>query len=331
MHRFVSQTDIRPLVKATLGGAFTLRPLMGGLLNQNYVVETGRDTTCFVLKIYRPEIQQEKVEEMHRLMTHCSRRGIPLSLPISTYRLAGHVAALYPYIEGENATRFGNTLKNVGLMGEMLGRVDKALDTFRSSVTKPASIELAKWDPAKTLNEMADIRRAAKHRRGEVREIVERALVIYERIMAEGDWDKTRFTKLPVKICHNDFHINNVLMRDNKLVAVLDWEKAGWDWRAFEIMRTITFNCRKSDRELDWTLVRAYVRGYRQYASFTTRERELAYDAGVYKLFFSLWAMKQYLAGHKECKANVLRRARLLPYLFKHRVEFTERIAHLLE
>ncbi len=329
MRNFVSIDKIRPIIRETLGSSFVLKPLVGGLLNQNFIVATS--STKFVFKVYRPEMATEKVDEMHRIMSHCSRRDIPLAFPIATYRVADHVAALYPYIEGENVTRFGNAIKTVGLMGEMLGRVDKALDSFRSAVSKPPSIELATWDPAKTIEEIVQIRRAAKYSRGEAREIVEQAIVIYEDIIAQGDWDKTRFAKLPVKLCHNDFHTNNVLMRDNKLVAVLDWEKAGWDWRAFEIMRSITFNCRKSDRELDWNLVRAYIHGYRKHHFLTALERELAFDTGVFKMFFSLWTIKQYLAGQKELKANILRRARLLPYLFKHRSEFTERIAELLK
>jgi Ser/Thr protein kinase RdoA (MazF antagonist) len=328
MLRFVSREEVRLLLKKTFNDSFTLKSLAGGLLNHNFIV--GTKSAKFVLKIYRSEITREKLDETHRIMAHCVKRDIPVSLPMATCQVADHVAALYPFIEGTAAPKFKNSIRNVEHMGEMLGRVDKALDTFKSMLTKPPSIELARWDVDNTLKDIVEIRRAAKRRRVDVRDTVETTLHVYERILAAGDWDKTRFAKLPVKLCHNDFHGGNLVVRDNNIVAVLDWEKAGWEWRAFEIMRSITFNCRKSDRELDWNLVRAYISGYRKHESFTTIERELAYDAGVYKMFFSLWAIKQYLAGHMECKANVLRRARLLPYLFKHRKEFTDRIANLL-
>lgn len=325
--RFVSKTEIRSLLRETLGPIGSMAPMTQGLLNQNLLVTT-REGGKFLFKTYRLEMPRAKVEDTHRMMSHASKRGIPVSLPVATYEIGGHAAALYPFVEGTHPVRFGR--RPVGAMGEMLGRVDAALDSFRPVGQKPASLEVARWDPDNMVSEIAEIRTSVRRKRKAVRDLMERVLSSYEGVLSQGDWDTRRFARLPVRVCHNDYHIKNMLVRDGAVVAVLDWEKAGWDWRGFEVFRSVMFNCRGSARTLDWKLITPYLRGYTRFATMSALERELAFDCGFNKAFFSLWAARHYAAGNEQVRDNMLRRSRALPYLFKHREEFRERIAELL-
>ncbi len=325
--QFVSTTAIRSLLRETLGSLGSISPMAQGLLNQNLRVAT-KTGTVFLFKAYRPEMPRAKVEDMHRMMEHVLKKGIPVSLPVATHEIGGHAAALYPFVEGAHPERFGE--RPIRAMGEMLGRVDAALDTFRPMGKKLASLEVAKWDPGAMVRDMAEIRASLRRKPKSVRDEVERVLSSYERVLPQGDWDTRRFAKLPVRVCHNDFHIKNMLVRDGKIVAVLDWEKAGWDWRGFEAFRSVMFNCRGSARGLDWNLITPYLRGYKRFATMNDLERELAFDCGFNKAFFSLWAVKQYAAGNTQVRENMLRRSRALPYLFANREEFRERIAKML-
>lgn len=325
--RFVATTEIRSQLRETLGPLASVSPMAQGLLNQNLCVRTKSGAT-FLFKTYRPEMPRAKVDDMHRMMEHASKKGIPVSLPVATYEIGGHAAALYPFVEGTHPERFGE--RPIRAMGEMLGRVDAALDAFRPAGKKPTSLEVARWDPDKMVAEIDEIRASVRRKPKAVRDEVERVLSSYERVLPLGDWDARRFARLPVRVCHNDYHIKNILVRGGAVVAVLDWEKAGWDWRGFEAFRSVMFNCRGSARGLDWNLIRPYLHGYKRFATMNALERELAFDCGFNKAFFSLWAAKQYAAGNTRVRDNMLRRSRALPFLFRHREEFREKIATLL-
>lgn len=330
MRAFASRETFLPLLRATLGnGRVRVTPLTQGLLNQNMLVEAG--SSRFVFKVYRPEMPREKVDEMHRLMTHVSRRGIPVPLPIATYAVGDHAAALYSFIDGTHPERYGDKDTLIRTMGQTLGQVDVALDSFRPKMPRPSSLAIASWDPEKAAQELVEIRASLRGKPRAVREDVEYVVAAYEAILPKGNWDKRRFAKLPVRVCHNDYHIKNMLVRGGKIVAVLDWEKAGWDWRGYEVFRSVMFNCRGSSRGLEWRLIVPYVRGYKRFVKLNALERELAFDCGFNKAFFSLWAVKQYVAGNRQTRDNMLRRARGLPHLFKHQEEFRERIARELE
>lgn len=328
MH-FVPAGKIRSLLRETLGPLGSVAPMTQGLLNQNLSVTT-KDGATFLFKVYRPEMPRAKVDDMHRMMAHVSRRGIPVSLPVATFEIDGHVAALYPFVEGTHPERFGKKTRPIRAMGEMLGRIDEALDAFRPAGKKPTSLEIARWNPDAMARDLAEIRATLRGKPKPIRDEVAHVLSAYERVLPLGNWDKRPFARLPVRVCHGDYHIKNMLVRGGAVVAVLDWEKAGWDWRGFEVFRSVMFNCRGSARGLDWKLIAPYLRGYKRFATVSTRERELAFDCGFNKAFFSLWAVKQYVAGNKQVRDNMTRRSRALPFLFAHRDEFRERVANLL-
>lgn len=328
--QFVATKEIRPILRETIGAGFSMEPLAGGLLNQNVLVTTS-DGGMFVFKVYRLVMTSpSKLDETHRMMAHAATRGILVPLPVATYEIGEHVAALYPFAEGAHPSRYSAGTRRVGLMGETLGRVDKALDSFRPMASKPLSLELASWDPEKFVGEIASIRASLRGKPRQVRDDVEVALAMHEEILAKGDWDKRPFARLPVRACHNDYHTQNVLMRRDGTVVVLDWEKAGWDWRGYEVARSVMFICRRSNGTYCWDNVKAYLDGYGRHASLSDRERETAFLCGFNKAFFSLWAAKEYVSGRPEMREHLVRRGKLMPYLFKHRAEFSERIAGLL-
>lgn len=324
--QFVATKDIRPLLRETIGAGFTMEPLDGGLLNQNVLVETNEGAK-FVFKAYRLVMTSPKMlDEMHRMMAHAARRGISVPLPIATYEIGEHVAALYPFIEGSHPPRYGGDVRRAEAMGETLGRVDKALDSFRPIAPKPSSLELATWDAEKFVGEIAALRGKSRL----VRDDVEATLAMHEAILAKGDWDKRPFARLPVRVCHNDYHTQNVLMKPDGSISVLDWEKAGWNWRGFEVARSVMFVCRRSSGTYCWNNVRAYLDGYNKHATLSDLERETAFLCGFNKAFFSLWAAKEYVSGRPEMRDHLLRRAQLVPYLFRNRVEFADRMEKLL-
>ena len=335
--KFVATKEIRSLLRETIGARFSMEPIASGLLNQNVLVTTDAGAK-FVFKAYRLVMPRAKVDETHRMMAHAAKRGISLPLPVATYEIGQHVAALYPFVDGSHPPRFGAGVRRVEAMGETLGRVDRVLDSFRPIAPKPSSLELASWDAEKFAAEIAAIRASLCGKPRRVRDDVEATLAMHEAILAKGDWDKRPFARLPVRVCHNDYHTQNVLERPVRQahggadgsIAVLDWEKAGWEWRGFEVARSVMFVCRRSSGTYCWDNVKAYLSGYKRHATLSDRERETAFLCGFNKAFFSLWAAREYVSGRTEMREHLLRRAKLMPYLFKNRTEFAQRIDKML-
>lgn len=310
---------------------FSLAPLKGGLLNQNVLVTVfGKK---YLLKVYRKEMDAQRIAEMHRVMEHVRKAGIPVPEFIKHLQRDGYEIALYTFLEGEHPSRYKNSKVRVAAMGEMLGRIQKALDTFEPS-TSPATPQalVKKWHVEKFLREIEEVRSSLKNVSSQVRNLVESNLNTLETIIQSHQWPEEKFLHLPVVFAHDDFHTKNILFRGDVIVGVLDWEKSGWNFRGGELMRSVMFNCRRVARELSWPLVETYVRTYREaYGPWSEDERWTAFDCGMRNSLFSLWAVKEYIAGHAAVKSNVTRRTLLLSSLAKNQKDYREKLAKLLE
>lgn len=328
---FVERDRLRPFVEKSIGtSGFDFRPLKGGLLNQNLIVRT--DKKQFLLKVYRPEMDRRAVRQMHQVVAHCSARGIPVPREMADAEIEGFQVALYPFIQGEHPTRYRNTPGKITQMGAMLGEIHAALDTFKTSEKKPQPETLAKWDVSVFLDQIKQLRRTAKAASAVDRQLANNNLDIYERIVSGQDWPKEPFFRLPIRRIHGDYHTKNILFRSNGIVAVLDWEKSCLDWRPFEIMRSIGFNCRADIAHLSWPLVDTYLKAYRKTAPpLSELERQLTFQCGFRRQLFSLWAVKRFLEGETELKVNMRRRTSQLQTLAQHQEEYAERIQSLLE
>ncbi len=327
MQRFLSNQELTPFVSAHVHGAFSLRALSGGLLNQSALIEAGRQR--LLLKVYRDKMDNAAVAETHRLMAFVAARGIPVPLPVAVGEVGGRVVALYPFVAGVHPPKFNDPY--VEVMGGMLGRIDAVLDGFRPSAPKPLAASLSRaQDVPGFLREMDEVRAQLHVLRPSDRAYIGRCLDDLAWAVREVPWQETNTDDLPVRVCHNDFHSYNVLMRGGRITAVLDWEKAGWQFRGFEAMRSVIFNCRSSWRKVDGDSADAYLRAYARHVRLSVRERETAFVCGLREMTFSLWAVREYLRGHAAVRANIRRRTAVVRFLAAHREAFAERVARAL-
>ncbi len=331
MPRFLPRKDIQAFINSTFPArSYVVEPLSGGLLNQNFLLTAGREK--LVLKVYRPEMPFEKVEEIHRVMQAVAKSNILVGLPVKSVELGGYAVAVYPFLKGENPKRFGNTPARIHAMGSMLGKLHVAFDTFHTEITKPEPLQIASWDPISFMEKIHGLRERIAASRVSHKQTLDKTLDLYEEIIARGDWSKEKFLKLPIQLCHNDYHTYNILMQKNQITGILDWEKFGWTWRAFEIMRSVIFNCRKTEKDFDWKLIETYLRAYREETNVSALTSKLAFDCGYRKMLFSLWTIEQYVDhGRKELFENILRRASIIKTMADNYDEYPERIAELLK
>ena len=330
MLRFLDDQGLRAFLDQTLVGKdFSLRHLRGGHLNQNVLV-TAKDKK-FLLKVYRKDIDLVGLEEVHRLMRHCQSLNIPTPTPLAQDKHNGYNLALYTFLDGEHPSRFRNTRSRLESMGAMLGRIDFALTSFVSRDDRPSYDKLVKWDPEVFLQEIKDLRLLLRSRPIALRQEINSNLDVYERIVQGGEWSTKPFADLPMQFVHGDYHVNNLVFTGQVISGVLDWEKAGWHWLSYELVRSIMFNCRRTSSDLNWPSVEVFVAAYRKTSNSLTRlECRLAFETGFRCALFSLWSVKGYMNGNLAVRSNAIRRVRLLDTFALNRQSYGERLAKLL-
>jgi len=97
---------------------------------------------------------------------------------------------------------------------------------------------------------------------------------------------------LPKGVCHCDFHFSNVLFKDNKFAALIDFDDANYTYLIFDLVGLIESEAwvRDKDEELNFTLARKVVFEYTKYRKLSDVEEKHLFD--VYKLsilFDCIW------------------------------------------
>ncbi|HEX6385092.1 MAG TPA: homoserine kinase [Anaerolineae bacterium] len=102
---------------------------------------------------------------------------------------------------------------------------------------------------------------------------------------------------LPKGICHCDFHVSNVLFRENQFVALLDFDDANYTFLLFDLVSLIeAWAWPHPSERLDLTQARAIVQEYMQHRPLEVVERRHLYD--VYKLSISFDCVWFFGRGH---------------------------------
>ena len=86
------------------------------------------------------------------------------------------------------------------------------------------------------------------------------------------EWAAREASALPWQVVHHDFDASNVLIDDGRVLAVLDFEFAGPDWRALDVGAALKYTLRLWENADPWPAARAYCRGYGQTQRLTAAE-----------------------------------------------------------
>ncbi len=330
MLQFLDKPEIDRLVKSAFPtGNTSWKQMEKGLLNQNILVCA--DQQSYLLKVYRPELTSQDLVEMHRVLEFVKGEGIPVPELISYQETDRVRIAMYTFLPGKHPSMYSRSKTRISVMGDMLGRVHTALERYQEKYSVPQpTLDPVMPTADKKLKKIEamcqDIRETKPPKyKALLRVLGETAERLQSRV-----WDIHAFDHLPRHLCHGDFHTKNILFSGNVLTGVIDWEKFGWGGHAFEIMRSIIYNCRRSASSLDWASVDAYIQAYRRHQHLTPIECELAFPFVFQKLMFGTWAEEQYVKGQHELWDNVERRRAMNAYLFENEQQFSERIANLL-
>ncbi len=271
-------------------GRITSRKQFGGNTNENYLLTTKRGD--FVCKIFLEKCLED-IEKEFSFLEYLESKNIPVSIPLSSglekekriYAKGKTIAMVCKKIDGIHPKRTIDTCKKLGIFLAQLHEVP--IKTLKESQKKNFT-EKSHWlMPSYLPVAIVTLRQYKNLFPREAKIMID----AYEKIK------HIDITSHEQKIVHGDLYLGNVLFKNNKIIAVLDWENVGIGSALLDFARSaLALSIPKTKFHPD--LFRAFLAGYRAVRSFTYTNKQLA-DALTYTyLTRATWMLLQFGLYH---------------------------------
>jgi Ser/Thr protein kinase RdoA (MazF antagonist) len=276
-----------------LGAVRECRYLSDGLLNRNWRVEA--EAGVFVLK----ELEDTSPEDARRslaLMPSVAADGVPVAEPLlvgeaAVVEVGANAYYLAPWIEGDHRRGAEMTPATSFHMGEVLGRVRLALN--RPGLLPRSEPRAAPPTTVATARErIGDYLRIIASR--EEPDAFDRKAqpMLLSRIELVGEREHLRPGADPVGPygwTHGDCQNWNLIWRDDRIAAVLDWDRMRFSPYSEEVVRAATRQCTLPDGRMDLACVAKIVAGYRSVAPIDPAALVDAVRRRWWNLLTSVW------------------------------------------
>ncbi|MFO0725865.1 MAG: phosphotransferase [Myxococcota bacterium] len=173
------------------------------------------------------------------LLTHLRSLGLPVPRVIENvangsftpWNSRGHYVSIYEDVGGRRLGVFELRTRHAKAIGDFLGRLHRASDTFEATRKNPVDLEKLGATFARIL------RRAAK---GELLREHGAAIALLGQELAEQERRKVRG---PLGVVHGDLFVGNARFHQDELAVVLDFELACTERFTWDLASTINAWC----------------------------------------------------------------------------------------
>jgi homoserine kinase type II len=227
----------------------------------------------YMLRIYTNFNELQKLQYEHEILDQLKTFNLTFTVPApiktknnsSFVSIEGSILALFPYIEGIEASR-GSI--NFYELGRVVGELTVALGNCKTPIIPPflPTYRLLDIYPnltEKNLNAFFDTHN------------LNQETISYFQTELEGLKERIPdlIGKLPNQIIHGDLMLSNILIHREKIAGILDFEFVSSDFRMSELAITISQFIRNTAND-DQLLkdVNDLVKGYRQFIAVTNDE-----------------------------------------------------------
>ncbi|MBE9170455.1 phosphotransferase [Pleurocapsales cyanobacterium LEGE 06147] len=255
----------------------TLEPTAQGSSNETYFVDTSDNR--FVLKLYAATTKIAQIRYEHSLLTFLQHTDLPFAIPVPIRADCGDTLILVE-VDGR--------LLNAALLPRLVGQpvARRNLNQIQAAGFALAKLhnQLAKFDP---LGQLA--RLPFWGELGQIHPQVKDPLTVPQ-ILSLGLEEQMRFGQmlneaiesaphlyatLPIQTIHADYITPNILVENERVVGILDFEFATRDLRLFDYLSSLDQFASFPWKELRFEdIVRAFSTGYRACSSINVAEME---------------------------------------------------------
>jgi len=275
----LSSDEVNNILKAyDLGKAIGVSRLRSGYANENYKIDTDRDS--YLLRVCW-EKGEHDIRHETKVLERLKKDRFPAAYPI-------------PRIDGDVITRY-NDKKLVfydfirggepALNEESVGEIGHAVAILNS---------MEGWEELGRKNAFGlDL---CQENIGRIRsgDYVKEYPVIFDYFMEETDNLREPLQEeLPQGLIHGDVFPDNTIFRGNQLQAIVDFEEVCTDTLLMDVGITINGFCFVNNR-LDENLLRAFLTSYSSVRELSEKETELL-------PYYIRWGAHAMIAWHLKC------------------------------
>jgi homoserine kinase type II len=229
-----------------LGIAYGWERIEHGYVNETWQVLTS--TGSYAVRRRHPDLcDPSLVTAQHALIRHLHRAGFPAPEIVSTRRgesylvLDDGVYEVLALITGAFGDDRDSTFRAAA--ARVLAHYHISVQEF----DEPALHRLpVRYHPA-TLTEIVD--RLLTDRPDDVPEGDDPLLMRLDQHAHEIAAGLRAFTALPALVVHGDYYTQNIIVRDNRIAGVVDYDEAHWAPRAIEVAEALIYFAREELRD----------------------------------------------------------------------------------
>jgi homoserine kinase type II len=265
----------------------TFDPTAQGISNATYFVDTPDHQ--FVLKFYAATTETAQIHYEHSLLTFLEHTNFPFALPVPIRASSGET---FIAIEADGKALHVALLPRLG--GQPMDR--QKLNQVQSAGSALAKLhqQLAKFDPQGQF-----ARLPFWGALDQIHPLVSEPLKVPQ-LLNLGVKDHRRFSQLlnevteiaphlyatlPIQTIHADYITPNILVENDEVVGILDFEFATRDLRLFDYLSSLDQFASFPWKEVHFEdIVRAFSAGYRACSALTVAEMEA---------FISMWKLQR--------------------------------------
>lgn len=267
VYTHLNKEDINNIAKEYDLMVYSFKGIPDGILNTNYLLNTDRGK--FILRVLEGNrsFDSEK-EELDFLLE--LNKIIPCTIPYKTksgatlIRYNNKLMSLFYYIDGEKIEKITpDYLKEIGILlgklhnfsqNKIISRKTRIDENYYFKKLNLKSVNIPKVD-------------------------IDEISKLYNKL------SKINFTSLPHGIIHNDIFPDNVFVKDNKIVGILDFNDATTAPFIFDIGIVINFwiRIKRFDSTQEREYIKIFLDAYESIRKLTSKEWELL-DMGILKM-----------------------------------------------
>lgn len=252
-----------------------VEPTNQGTVNTTFFVET--QTGKYVLKLYNDSITTAQIEYEHSLLAYLQLCNLSFVVPTPIPTSLGETlvtvkqdnsllrVALLPFIAGNSSIR--QNITHPHAISQTLGELHHALAGFDSEG------KMAQLPAISALNHIHPLVTPL-----EVPKLLKLTLIQQERLVKTLteviETAPNLYKTLLVQTTHADYLSPNVLLLDNRVVGVLDFEFATFDLRLMDYVAALDHFTRFSGEAPRWEFVKAFIAGYAKHVCLSQLELE---------------------------------------------------------
>ena len=213
-------------VRQAHGIAWAGEPVdLGGSSNLNLRLRAAQGHADHVLRVHRAWVTLDRLSAIHSVRRHLAERGLPVVEAVAARSGAGwirvgeNLAEVEPFVEGEDMDRGETLLAGISWLARLHAELSR-IPVSSAAAVAPTANHVGAQLVLPTARRAAAMIRSWASTADEKEAATSIENLAQAISLAEGPYAD----QLPRQLVHGDFWDNNVLFRDDKVAAILDFD-----------------------------------------------------------------------------------------------------------